>query len=117
MDRLDLQEIRGKLDQVDAKLAELFEERMKLCADVAEFKMGSGKAVYDPAREKEKLSAIRGYAMDSWVRQRGSTAVLTYPDYKILWFFLKRRMTVMVYLLCVLRRAAVLVVHRMRRKG
>ena len=66
---------------------------------------------------KEKLSAIRGYAMDSWVRQRGSTAVLTYPDYKILWFFLKRRMTVMVYLLCVLRRAAVLVVHRMRRKG
>lgn len=62
MDRLDLQEIRGKLDQVDAKLAELFEERMKLCADVAEFKLGSGKAVYDPAREKEKLSAIRSLA-------------------------------------------------------
>ena len=62
MDRLDLQEIRGKLDQVDAKLAELFEERMKLCADVAEFKLGSGKAVYDPVREKEKLSAIRSLA-------------------------------------------------------
>ncbi len=69
---------------------------------------------------REKLSAIRGYAMDDWVCKRGDTAILTCPDYKIVWFFLKRRMAGMVYIVCVFRRAAVLAVHnirRIRRKG
>ncbi len=62
MNNLDLQEIRAQLDQIDGKLAALFEERMKLCADVAEFKTENGKAVYDPVREKEKLAAVRKLA-------------------------------------------------------
>ena len=59
MQSLDLQEIRGKLDQIDKTITELFEERMKLCADVAAFKIETGKAVYDGAREQEKLNAVR----------------------------------------------------------
>lgn len=59
MQSLDLQEIRGKLDQIDKNITELFEERMKLCADVAAFKIETGKAVYDGAREQEKLNAVR----------------------------------------------------------
>ena len=35
---LDLQKIREQLDQVDSQLVELFEQRMKLCGDVAEYK-------------------------------------------------------------------------------
>lgn len=62
MEKLDLQEIRNRLDQVDSRLVELFEERMKLCADVAEYKQATGKAVYDAEREKQKLSAVRSLA-------------------------------------------------------
>ncbi len=62
MKNLDLQEIRAQLDQIDEKLAALFEERMKLCGDVAEFKIETGKPVYDPVREKEKLAAVRNLA-------------------------------------------------------
>ena len=62
MKQLDLQQIRGQLDQIDSQLVELFEERMKLCGEVAEFKIRTGKAVYDGEREKQKLEAVTGKA-------------------------------------------------------
>ena len=62
MKNLDLQDIRRQIDEVDGQLAELIEQRMQLAADVAEYKLANGKAVYDPAREREKLSAIRAMA-------------------------------------------------------
>ena len=58
MENLDLQEIRGQLDEIDTRLVELFEKRMELCGQVAEFKIGTGKAVYDGQREKQKLAAV-----------------------------------------------------------
>ena len=69
MQSLDLQEIRGKLDQIDKTITELFEERMKLCADVAAFKIETGKAVYDGAREQEKLHTVGGLAHGEFNRQ------------------------------------------------
>lgn len=66
---------------------------------------------------RDKLSVIRAYAEDDWVQKRGDEAKLPYPDYRILWFFLKRKMVCLVYALCVLRRAVVVLVHKMRRKG
>ena len=45
MSTIDLQEIREQLDKVDKKLTELFEERMRLCSDVAELKIATGKPV------------------------------------------------------------------------
>lgn len=68
-------------------------------------------------RREDKLQIIRSYAEDEWVQKRGDEAKLLYPDYRILWFFLKRKMVRTVYALCVLRRAAVVFVHKMRRKG
>lgn len=59
MKELDLKEIRDQLDAVDSQLVELFEKRMALCGDVARYKIENGKAVYDPAREREKLEAVR----------------------------------------------------------
>ena len=41
MENLDLQEIRGRLDEIDTRLVELFEKRMELCGQVAEFKIGT----------------------------------------------------------------------------
>lgn len=60
----DLKDIRSELDQVDKDMAELFNRRMKLCEEVAEYKAKSGKAVYDRQREEEKLEAIGAYAGD-----------------------------------------------------
>lgn len=60
--QLDLQEIRNRLDQVDSRLVELFEERMKLCGEVAEYKQKTGKAIFDPEREKQKRFAVRSLA-------------------------------------------------------
>ena len=69
MKDLDLQEIRKKLDGIDARLVELFQERMRLCCDVAEYKLETGKAVYDGKREKEKLEAVESMAGGDFNRQ------------------------------------------------
>ena len=50
---MDLLEIRGRLDQIDTQIEKLFEERMRLCSEVAEYKIATGKAVYDAERETE----------------------------------------------------------------
>ena len=44
---MDLQEIRGKLDQIDRQFVELLEERLDLCGQVAADKIKTGKAVFD----------------------------------------------------------------------
>lgn len=56
---LDLQEIRKEIDQVDSQLLGLFEKRMELCGQVAEFKIEMGKPVFDRAREQEKLERLK----------------------------------------------------------
>jgi len=58
----DLQEIRSELDKIDAQLVELFEKRMKLCEEVAEYKVASGKKVLDKEREEKKLKTLREMA-------------------------------------------------------
>lgn len=59
---MDLQECRDRLDQIDRRIVELFEERMDICGNVAEYKIETGKAVYDGAREKQKLTAVKEMA-------------------------------------------------------
>ena len=59
---MDLLECRKQLDRIDKHLVELFEERMKICGDVAEYKISVGKPVYDGEREQQKLAAVAGLA-------------------------------------------------------
>lgn len=66
---MDLQEIRKKLDKIDGEIVRLFEERMKLCADVAQFKIQTEKAVYDPQREKEKIETVTAMADGEFMKQ------------------------------------------------
>jgi chorismate mutase/prephenate dehydratase len=56
---IDLLESRSKIDDIDRKIVELFEHRMQLVMDIAEYKRSIGKPIYDAAREEEKLSALR----------------------------------------------------------
>lgn len=55
----DLQDIRKKIDEVDNRLLEIFEERMQLAHSVAEYKKSRGLPVYDRTREEEKLAALK----------------------------------------------------------
>lgn len=50
-----LTEIRDEIDYVDKEIIRLFEERMALCKEVAEYKMAVGKAVFDREREAQKI--------------------------------------------------------------
>ncbi len=69
MKTLDLQEIRKQLDGIDREIVSLFEKRMKLSGDVAKFKIGTGKEVYDGEREKQKIDAVTGMVEDEFKKQ------------------------------------------------
>ena len=56
---LDLGEIRKNIDGIDRQLVSLFEERMRLTSQVAEYKIETGKKVLDSERERQKLEAIK----------------------------------------------------------
>lgn len=55
---LDLMEARKNIDEIDQKIVELFEKRMAESNEVAEYKLKTGKAVYDKEREEEKLAYL-----------------------------------------------------------
>lgn len=55
---LDLLKIRDNIDIIDKEIVKLFEERMLLTREVAQFKANTGKAVLDKDREKEKLDTL-----------------------------------------------------------
>ncbi len=59
---MDLLELRGKLDRIDERIVELYEERMEICSQVADYKIETGKKVLDKAREEEKLRRVRSLA-------------------------------------------------------
>lgn len=52
---MDLSDIRTRIDEIDDGILSLFRERMELAAGVAASKRATGKAVFDPARERDKL--------------------------------------------------------------
>lgn len=56
----DLLDIREEIDEVDAELVALYEKRMKLAEQVAEYKISTGKPVFDKEREKAKLDKVSG---------------------------------------------------------
>ena len=55
----ELSIIREKLDGIDQKIVELYQERMELCKDVAEYKIANGKMVLDRDRELQKLNTLK----------------------------------------------------------
>ena len=63
---LDLKETRGEIDRVDKQIIELFEERMELCKEVAEYKLYTGKPVLDRKRELEKIAVLKSMASDEF---------------------------------------------------
>ena len=60
----DISEIREKIDDIDSQMVALYEARMQLTAEVAEYKLSVGKPVLDKVREKEKLAKIKGLVQE-----------------------------------------------------
>lgn len=56
---MDLGELREKIDEIDAEIVKLYEQRMEVCKNVAEYKISTGKKVFDSQREKEKLEKVK----------------------------------------------------------
>lgn len=55
----DLSELRSQIDDIDDQIVRLYEQRMEVCQEVAEYKIGSGKKVFDKAREEEKINKVK----------------------------------------------------------
>ena len=58
----ELSDIRVEIDKIDRRIVELYEQRLQLTSQVAEYKMKTGKAVYDPEREAQKLDTLAALA-------------------------------------------------------
>lgn len=66
---MDLSAVRSRLDEIDGELLDLFIERLRLAADVAAAKATTGKAVFDPARERQKLARVAARTPDAYEPQ------------------------------------------------
>ena len=62
MEQLDLNELRGRIDQVDSQLTALFLQRMEIVEQVARYKLERGMQVLQPEREQAVIDrgAARG---------------------------------------------------------
>ena len=56
---MDLSELRQQIDDIDAKIVDLYEQRMEISRQVAGYKIKAGKKVFDKQREMEKLAAVK----------------------------------------------------------
>lgn len=56
---MDLLELRKQIDDIDERIVELYEQRMEVCKQVAEYKIETGKKVFDRQREAEKLAKVK----------------------------------------------------------
>ena len=53
----DLNELRNKLDSVDAELMRLYTQRMEICKEIGAYKRENGLPITDEEREKKVVSA------------------------------------------------------------
>lgn len=63
---MDLMELREQIDGIDAQIVALFEQRMDISRQVAEYKISTGKRIFDKQRETEKLAKARALAQDEF---------------------------------------------------
>lgn len=59
---VDLKESRNQIDEIDSQIVELFEQRMVVASNVADYKLETGKAVFDKEREEAKLNKVEELA-------------------------------------------------------
>ena len=64
-----LEELRKQLDEIDSQIVELYERRMDVCGQVGNYKIETGKKVFDKNREIEKLHAVTADVEDGFYKK------------------------------------------------
>lgn len=64
----NLLELRNEIDAIDKEIVDLFQKRMKISSEVAEYKISTGKKVFDRAREAQKIQAVTELADNDFNR-------------------------------------------------
>lgn len=59
-----LEELRVQLDGIDEQIVKLYQERMAVCEQVAQYKIENGKKVFDKERERAKLASVTAGVTD-----------------------------------------------------
>ena len=63
---MDLTGLRKEIDEVDKSMIALFQKRLKICEEIAEVKLQSGRPVQDLEREREKIESLRKQAVNEF---------------------------------------------------
>ena len=53
----ELEELRGRIDQIDQQMVELFKQRMEAVGEIADYKVARSLPVYAAAREETDFAA------------------------------------------------------------
>ena len=64
----DLTDLRQQIDEIDARIVELYEKRMEIAGQVAQYKIETGKKVFDKAREEEKIRTVKALTHNDFNR-------------------------------------------------
>lgn len=56
---MDLLELRKQIDAIDKNIVSLYEQRMEISKQVAEYKIETGKKVFDKEREEQKIATVK----------------------------------------------------------
>ena len=62
----DLLELRDEIDKIDREIVSLYEQRMEIAEGVAEYKINTGKKVFDKEGEVSKLETLSGLASNEF---------------------------------------------------
>ena len=62
----DLSVLRDEIDQIDNEIVSLYEKRMQISAEVAAYKIRTGKPVFDKERERSKIEKLTAMVPDSF---------------------------------------------------
>ncbi len=55
---MDLKDYRTQIDKIDSELVRLFQERMDVAAQIANYKKEHSLPILQPSREQEKLETL-----------------------------------------------------------
>ena len=61
---MDINELRVKIDEIDSQLVDLFQQRMDVAKDIAQYKKNNSLPVLDIVREREKLASVSDLGKD-----------------------------------------------------
>ncbi len=56
---MDLTKLREQIDAIDGQIVRLYEQRMEISRQVAEYKIETGKKVFDKDREAQKIRSVK----------------------------------------------------------